>query len=398
MPDAVRIRLRRTALAAVAAAALVAAPLAAAPALAAASITVTNAQGQATADPDYATEMTISGSGFQSIPKGFGGVYVLFGWVENPSSGSWRPSNGGQTGSDYRYVPDSESKDNQGFQRFVSFPGSDTEAAAQAIMSADGSFTVDMVIPGATFTSLDRNGEPSEVDCREETCGIITIGAHGVKNANNETFTPIRFAAPGSGEAAGGAAAPAPVAAAPGEVRVGTRPQTAEAGSALAFTGKGFTPGEQVVAVLDDGVAAVGPLTAGAGGEVAGVLSLPSDLRAGTHLLTLEGAASGAVASADVTTTAAEGLVTATPAATEEQWPYLVLALAILVAAALVVTSVVTAIVRAVKRRRRRTATDVSAAAAAASTAVLPDPPVIGSRDADPTVPFEVLTTGGDRS
>ena len=48
-------------------------------------------------------------------------------------------------------------------------------------------------MPGATFTSLDRDGKATEVDCREVRCGVITIGAHGVKNANNETFTPIAF-------------------------------------------------------------------------------------------------------------------------------------------------------------------------------------------------------------
>ncbi len=43
-----------------------------------------------------------------------------------------------------------------------------------------------------------------------------------------------------------------------------------------------------------DGVAAVGPLQAGASGEVAGVLQLPADTVAGTHTLRLSGAASGA--------------------------------------------------------------------------------------------------------
>lgn len=114
---------------------------------------------------------------------------MLFGWVDNPSGSSWRPSAGGVVGANYGYVPDSEAKDNAGFQRFVAFPGSDTASAAHAVMGADGSWAVDMVIPGARFQAKDRSGNTTEVDCLQRSCGIITIGAHGVKNANNETFT-----------------------------------------------------------------------------------------------------------------------------------------------------------------------------------------------------------------
>ena len=86
--------------------------------------------------------------GFQSVQGGFGGVYVAFGWVRDPSGGGWRPSRGGVTGRDYRYVPDSESEDNAGYLRFVAFPGSSTAGEAQAVMSGSGSFSV----------SLDRAG------------------------------------------------------------------------------------------------------------------------------------------------------------------------------------------------------------------------------------------------
>ncbi|MET0956021.1 MAG: hypothetical protein ABWY68_08715 [Cryobacterium sp.] len=340
----------------------------------AASVTIANGSGEASADPEFATTLTVTGSGFQSIQGGFGGIYALFGWVD---SGSWQPSAGGQVGSDYRYVPDQESKDNAGFQRFISFPGSETEAAANAVMSATGDWSLDMVVPGAVFESQDRSGAVSEVDCLEVQCGIITIGAHGVKNANNETFTPIAFVAPAAEAAAAAPAAGASAGTSAGAARVGYTTTTATAGNVLSFTGQGFAAGEQVVATLDDGVAAVGPLTAGPSGEVAGVLQLPADLRAGTHLLSLNGAASAAVAQTEVAVAANPGLASA-PVAEEAPpvWPYLVLGISVLLALVLLLTSLITALVRAGRRRRARRAlaaeATAEAAAASAGTARLP--------------------------
>ena len=165
----------------------------AAPAQAASRISVTNDRGSALADDDRATSFTLRGSGFQSVKGGFGGVYVAFGWVRDPAGGGWRPSRGGVTGRDYRYVPDSESEANAGYLRFVAFPGSSTAGEAQAVMSGNGSFTVQLTVPGPVFDAVDRDGNAVRVDCRQVTCGVITFGAHGVKNASNETFTPVRF-------------------------------------------------------------------------------------------------------------------------------------------------------------------------------------------------------------
>ena len=154
----------------------------------------------ATADPDYATVLKVSGSGFQSVPKGFGGIYLLFGWV---ADGAWQPSKGGASGATYRYVPDKETKDNRGFQRFISFPGGDTASSANGgEISADGSWSTQLVVPGARFKATDRDGNVVGVDCLKTACGLITVGAHGVANANNETFTPISFAVPGQQKAA----------------------------------------------------------------------------------------------------------------------------------------------------------------------------------------------------
>lgn len=295
-----------------------------APAQAAARITVTNDRGSAAADLTYRTALTIKGRGFQSVQGGFGGVYLMFGWVDDPRGGSWKPSRGGVTGADYRYIPDSENAaDNQGYLKFIAFPGSSTASEANAVLGRGGSFSVKLTVPGPTFQSVDRNGKVVQVDCRRVTCGVITIGAHGVKNAANETFTPVRFttvydAAPagqqqsgtpksGAQESAttGGAATGTgeePAASngtkkAVGKPKVTTDRLTAKVGNTLAFTGTGFSPGEQVIGVLDDGVAGIGPLIAGPSGEVAGILPLPATLAAGTHELRLSGAASGARAS-----------------------------------------------------------------------------------------------------
>jgi hypothetical protein len=192
--------------------AVIAGPVA--PALAAGSVSVVvtdKPELVGVADPNYLTDVTVTGSGFQSIPSGFGGIYVFFGWVDG---GAWAPSQGGATGSTYRYVYDDESNP-VGYQLFVSFPGSSTEYAANGgEVAADGSWSATMKIPGASFESYDRNGDVTTVDCLQVQCGIITIGAHGVVNPSNESFTPITFQNLYSGDAAAAAQAEAEKAAA----------------------------------------------------------------------------------------------------------------------------------------------------------------------------------------
>lgn len=348
-------------------------------AVAAGRVTVTDGQGRAQADPVYSTTLDIRGTGFQSVQGAFGGIYVFFGWVSDPSGGSWGPSRGGHTGSEYRYVPDSEQADNEGFQRFVAFPGSETEYAANGgVIAADGTWLTKIVVPGPTFQSLDRSGKAVTVDCLAVQCGIITVGAHGVPNANNESFTPVTFAA-GAGAGAGtGSAAPAPAdgtatgtatgteapaaAGAPAgqlpaaPATLGVDQATAVAGRALSFVAQGFTPGEQVVGVLDDGVLAVGPFTAGNQGEVAGLLELPRDLRVGTHVLRLTGAGSGLAPEVEVTVrrdpadvAAAEAREEAATSPGGYSAAEIALGVAALVLLAVVISSFVTA-------RRRRAA------------------------------------------
>ncbi len=165
--------------------------------------TATDAAGLPLLSSDTPSTLTITGSGFQSVQGGFGGIYVLFGWVD--PAGSWQPSLGGATGASYRYAMDDETNP-EGHQQFVAFPGGATEASASSgVVSSDGSWSATIAVPGPVFETFDRENNAVQVDCLATQCGVITIGAHGVANANNETFTPVAF----------GSAAPAPAASPP---------------------------------------------------------------------------------------------------------------------------------------------------------------------------------------
>ncbi|MBJ7355763.1 hypothetical protein [Nocardioides sp.] len=272
-------------------------------------VDVANDDGDAAVDPTYVTSLTLRGSGFQSIHGGHGGIYVFFGTVR----AGWRPSQGGQTGVDYFYVPDGESRDNQGFAKFVAFQGSDTAGSANGgTISAAGAWSTTLRVPGATFEAYDRTGGSRTVDCRQVTCGVITVGAHGVANARNESFTPVRVEdlyaageqpgsvgvtpAAGSDTPATGVTGPEPTG--NGKSKGGAVAVTptlavdrgaARAGHVLSFAAAGLPAGAQVTTVLDDGVAGAGPFLVGDDGRVAGVLTLPADLDAGTHELRLFG-------------------------------------------------------------------------------------------------------------
>lgn len=331
--------------------------LSAAPAQAASRLSVSSSLGGDAASSTGPTTFTVSGSGFQAIEGGFGGVYVGFGWV---NGSGWGPSKGGSTGGTYDYVPDEQSRDNQGYQKFVAFPGSSTSGEAQATMSSDGSFRTTLTVPGPTFTGAGGK----RIDCLTMTCGFFTWGAHGVRNGANETFTPVTFqagAAPaagastpttaadaaasaqsgragGNGRVAAGQREVAAARAQPGRAQaaqqsggsasagensagapapagdstaadqpvdaldrltVGTAAvvevdrRAARAGGAMGFAAAGFWPGEQVYVVLGDGDAAVGPVIAGVDGEVAGVIMLPQNIESGTHEIRAAGAGSG---------------------------------------------------------------------------------------------------------
>jgi len=153
--------------------------------------TATDAAGLPLLSPDAPSTLTVTGSGFQSVQGGFGGIYVLFGWVD--PAGSWQPSLGGATGTSYRYAMDDETSP-AGYQQFVAFPGGATEASASSgVIAADGSWSATVAVQGPVFETFDRENNPVQVDCLATQCGVITIGAHGVANPTNETFTPVAF-------------------------------------------------------------------------------------------------------------------------------------------------------------------------------------------------------------
>ncbi len=144
----------------------------------------------AVADTSAPTKLSLSGSGFQSIEGGFGGIYVLFGWV---AGDGWEPSAGGESGVTYRYVTDDPNAP-AGYQLFVPFPGSSTAAEGNGgTVAADGTWSAELTIAGPSFSPVDADGTGETIDCREVQCGIITFGAHGVVNPANESFTPIAF-------------------------------------------------------------------------------------------------------------------------------------------------------------------------------------------------------------
>lgn len=156
-----------------------------------AEVAVTSPAGDAAAFVDGETTLELAGSGFQSVEGGFGGIYVAFGWV---SGDGWGPSEGGVSGENYLYVADGmTAEENTGLMQFIAFPGSSTSAEAGGEMASDGTWSTTLVVPGPVLELSDAGGNTREVDCTVEQCGVLTFGAHGLRNANNETFSPIAF-------------------------------------------------------------------------------------------------------------------------------------------------------------------------------------------------------------
>lgn len=166
-----------------------------------------HAAGRVDVSPTPSTEgetiVTLSGSGFQYLPNAPGGIYVSFGVVADPSTNSWAPSQGGKSGETFGYASTG------GTTILVSFAGGSSAEAANALIEADGTWTAQMKIPGSSFPSISGNphaGEATEgatIDCLQVQCGVITFGAHGMVNANNESFTPVSFVTPEGNVASG---------------------------------------------------------------------------------------------------------------------------------------------------------------------------------------------------
>ena len=162
--------------------------LSASPAHAAARVDVST-----TPSADGSTTVTLSGSGFQYQPNAPGGIYVFFGAVSDPTTNAWAPSQGGKSGSTFSYASTS------GSQLLIGFAGGASADSSNSMIDSSGRWSASMTIPGAKFPG--SSGDPhsgnaqtgSEINCLRVQCGIITIGAHGSFNANNESFTPVGF-------------------------------------------------------------------------------------------------------------------------------------------------------------------------------------------------------------
>lgn len=147
----------------------------------------------ATPNADGSTTVTLTGSGFQYLPNAPGGVYVFFGAVSDPHTNAWAPSQGGQSGSTYSYA------NTPGSTLLIAFQGGSSADAANGIIDANGAWTAQMTIPGSRFSGTSGNPhagqtqQGAEIDCLAVQCGIITIGAHGNVNSNNESFSPVGF-------------------------------------------------------------------------------------------------------------------------------------------------------------------------------------------------------------
>lgn len=120
----------------------------------------------------------VSGQGFVK-GENEAGAYILFGYVTK------FPSASGSLGVGYDYLPGETN------QRFVAWPDSETAGASHAQFDGDGGFTVDGLVAASSFTGASG----ATVNCLDNSvqCGVLTVGAHGGRDANLETFTPVYF-------------------------------------------------------------------------------------------------------------------------------------------------------------------------------------------------------------
>jgi hypothetical protein len=130
--------------------------------------------------------LAVSGQGFTKNTNA-AGLYVLFGYMVTS------PAQGGSAGNGYDFNPGGGSSGQEG-QLFIAWPdNAETGAAAHAKLTAtvNGSFTAAGLFAQAVF--VGQSG--AVVNCLNGTvvCGVITIGAHGGRDAALETFTPVFF-------------------------------------------------------------------------------------------------------------------------------------------------------------------------------------------------------------
>lgn len=210
----------------------------------------------ATLPADAVTDITVTGTSYLRPPLApgqvaFGGVYVFFGWVSDPShfgpSVRNSDSNDGTFGVTYAYPGSggdaSTRDDGTGGIRLVSFtPGGESGAATDYHMDDAGNWTTTLRVYGSTFTStVPTTGETLTFDCTVVQCGVLTIGAHGIASSTNERFFPLTFTA--------SAIAP-PATSAPALSVVPTTVPDTTTSTTIASTGPATSPTEPPADVL----------------------------------------------------------------------------------------------------------------------------------------------------
>jgi hypothetical protein len=236
-----------------------------------------------------ASTVTVTGSRYLTGPyqcgnNKFGGIYVLFGWVQPGGQWgpSWRSSTSaqGQFGTTYTYPGEGGGGDTRddgsGAVRLVSFTDgglSGTETPFH--MDPAGNWQTTINVRGALYQWTDiASGRTSTVDCRAVQCGVFTVGAHGISSRTNEQFAPITFRSDGPPPtvATGGVSAQTPAAGATGAsgamgAGAGTPNPGAGAGAA---TGSGASPTPGATGgVNTDAPSSAAPTTADAPGSPA---------------------------------------------------------------------------------------------------------------------------------
>ncbi|MGO3833500.1 MAG: HtaA domain-containing protein [Microbacteriaceae bacterium] len=160
--------------------------------------------GESTASNQYGASLTVSpaysladteqvvhlkGTGFPTTAENggnFGGLYVLFGWIDPAAGDAWGPGHRGVSGKTFTYSKDIEPAG--AFQSMVSYPGN-TTVPGFPMMDSSGNFEMDLPLIASRFES--QHG--IDIDCYRMQCGVMLIGAHGQKQAKGEIFVPVYF-------------------------------------------------------------------------------------------------------------------------------------------------------------------------------------------------------------
>ena len=141
------------------------------------SVTVTPATGANPAGQAFA----VSGTDFSTTSNGGQGIYVAFGPDPATLPADWF-SNAGYFEAVAWTHPNS----------------STTPTATNQPMAADGSWSFSLTkADGSAITAsydyLDASNVSHHVDCTTQSCGIITMAAHGSTVRTSDTFTPVTF-------------------------------------------------------------------------------------------------------------------------------------------------------------------------------------------------------------